>query len=61
MTQSYLFQWVGNMDEQFNHIIMEDIRKKAKDDELNLEKAKDIHKQPRKFIPVPKVIKGKKK
>lgn len=40
---------------------MEDIRKKAKDDELNLEKAKDIHKQPRKFIPVPKVIKGKKK
>lgn len=40
---------------------MEDIRKKAKDDELNSEKAKDIHKQPRKFIPVPKVIKGKKK
>lgn len=40
---------------------MEDIKKKAKDDELNLEKAKEIHKQPRKFIPVPKVKKNKRR
>lgn len=40
---------------------MEDIRKKAKDNELNLEKGEDIHKQPRKFIPVPKVKDIKKK
>lgn len=39
---------------------MEDINKKAKDDELNLSKGEDIHKQPRKFIPVPKVKKDKK-
>lgn len=40
---------------------MEDIKKKAKDDELNIEKGRDIHKQPRKFIPVPKVKNDKKK
>lgn len=34
---------------------MEDIRKKAHDDELNITKGNDLHKSPRKFIPVPKV------
>lgn len=34
---------------------MEEIGKKAQDDELNIEKGQDLHKQPRKFIPVPKV------
>lgn len=40
---------------------MEDIKKKAEEDELNVEKDKDIQKQPtRKFIPVPK-LRSKKK
>lgn len=34
---------------------MEEIGKKAQDDELNIEKGQDLHKQSRKFIPVPKV------
>lgn len=34
---------------------MEDIKKKVQDDELNIEKGQDLHRQPRKFIPVPKV------
>lgn len=34
---------------------MEEIGKKAQDNELNIEKGQDLHKQPRKFIPVPKV------
>lgn len=34
---------------------MEDIGKKAQDNELNIEKGQDLHRQPRKFIPVPKV------
>lgn len=41
---------------------MEDINKKAQDDELNIEKGEDIHHYaPRKFKPVPKVIKTKEK
>lgn len=39
---------------------MEDINKKAQDNELNIEKGEDLSRQPRKFIPVPKVNKDKK-
>lgn len=38
---------------------MEDIKKKAQDDELNKSK-EEFGKTPRKFIPVPKVKKDKK-
>lgn len=39
---------------------MEDIKKKAQDNELNIEKGEDLSRQPRKFIPVPKVKKEQK-
>lgn len=39
---------------------MENINKKALDDELNIEKGEELSRPPRKFIPVPKLIEAKK-
>lgn len=47
------------MVEQLINNNMEDIKKKAQDNELNIEKGEDLSRQPRKFIPVPKVNKDK--
>lgn len=38
---------------------MENINKKALDDELNIEKGEELSRPPRKFIPVPKVNRSK--
>lgn len=40
---------------------MENINKKAFDNELNIEKGEDLSRSPRKFIPVPKVNISKEK
>jgi hypothetical protein len=40
---------------------MENINKKALDDDLNIEKGEELSRPPRKFIPVPKVNRSKEK
>jgi hypothetical protein len=40
---------------------MEDISKKAEEDELNITKAEEFGKAPKRFIPVPKVKGNKEK